>query len=256
MKRRLSIILVIMISITAGAQAQITFEERLPVVVYSFNTSQGGTWFAEYAYYTSDPSINVYRSDYSLYKEIYPPLTDTNSLNFDALYLSDHLFNLDDKLEYILIRFNVANTLECVLVNEDGELLYDFGNFESMGPVITQRTNMSPILEVYHYDEQNTLVTDLYSLPGVYLPVKHPGSNGSTSYPSPNPTSNSIRIPYKVNTPADALLSIYNDSGAMVEKRILDKNETSLTLDVSNLPTGAYIYEYGNVTGKFIVSHK
>ncbi len=249
MKRKLLLSLIILLAASAVVEAQITFEQRLPADVYPFKTSQSGTWYAEWSY---SISVSVYRSDFTLYRELHPPYINPGEYG-DIYFMSDKLFNTDDKLEYMLFRYDSASNVEGLLVNEDAEILYEFGLVANAYPFITQSAGMNPVLGFRTVDfDLGILVTDLYSLPGTYLPVQN-AAGQDVFYPSPNPANNYIKIPYHINSSADALLTIYNTSGAQVEKMILDKNSESTILNVTGFSPGVYIYKYGTTTGKFVV---
>lgn len=251
MRTKLLLLLLSLVLTASVVRAQITLEQTLPNDTYPFNTSQGGTWYAEYAL---DSVLSVYRSDYSLYKDIQIPMGFNTYV--EVYFLSDKLFNSDSKLEYLLKRSTSPTDLEAILVNEDGEILYNFGNADNSYPFVTQRIGMGPALGFRHYNLiESIYVTDIYSLPGVYLPVKEPDvENNQHSFP--NPASSFIEIPYKISNPQDAVLSIYTSSGTLTERRLLDINESKLVLNISTLPAGVYIYKYGTVSGKFVVRKK
>lgn len=251
MKIALLPFLLILLSITGPVKAQIQFEQQLPNYVFPFSTSQDGTWYVESF---NDPVVSVYRSDFSLYKDMQIPIFEGCYTAY-IFFLSDRLFNSDDKLEYILYRCTLTNTMEGLLVNEDGDILYDFGDVEtSMLPFVTQSPGLNPVMGIYIWNTQlQRPSTDMYTLPGIYLPVKETEGATVLRYPSPNPANDLIEIPYSITGSADPLLTIHNTSGALVEKRILDRNQNKLLLNVSNLPAGTYIYTYGAESGKFIV---
>lgn len=244
------------VTITGSAvKAQIAFQHRFNDEVSIFYTANGDAWYREFSLW-EDSVLSVYKPDFSLYRDIQLPCEDFVADYFNVMFLSDKLFNSDDKLEYLLTYYVPSDYFQkrVVIANEDGEILLELGNLYSVYPEIHQRPGKSPVLMISHADmELQSMVTDIYFLPGTFLslPEENPGT---VLYPSPNPASRTIEIPYRISGSRDVLLTITNSSGQVIERRILDNNSTRLTLDVSGMAKGVYIYNYGSNSGKFIVN--
>ncbi|MBQ9472812.1 MAG: thiol protease/hemagglutinin PrtT [Bacteroidales bacterium] len=69
----------------------------------------------------------------------------------------------------------------------------------------------------------------------------------------PNPASTQVTIPTSYQPAADNLLRLYDASGRLVAQHTIHPYTTSVTLNVSNLPAGLYIYRFNNTTNKLAV---
>lgn len=67
----------------------------------------------------------------------------------------------------------------------------------------------------------------------------------------PNPSTYTVTLPYIIN--ADAELMVYSIDGKLVERRRLSAADSEVTLNVTSLPAGVYIYRVGGASGKFMV---
>lgn len=67
----------------------------------------------------------------------------------------------------------------------------------------------------------------------------------------PNPATFSVTLPYRITD--DANLMVYSIDGKLVESRRLSASDNAVTLNVSSLPAGIYIYRVGGASGKFMV---
>jgi len=201
------------------------------------------------------------------------------------MYLSDKLFNTDNKFEFLL--YTESNTWVSTqtgddsgtnidnlsLYNEDGTLLKDFGTLTGQNKetnyVVTLNDNnyyRTDSIEVINSGStykllvaktlSNSKYLDVYSLPG-----SAPASNivlrsatleDSPAYP--NPTKTIINIPYYLAKGENATLSIYNEIGSLIAQKQIDSTFDLLRLDVSGYRPGLYTYKYNNKSGRFIVN--
>ncbi len=69
----------------------------------------------------------------------------------------------------------------------------------------------------------------------------------------PNPSSSVVNIPFIIK---GALSSIYifNSEGQLIERKILDRSQKEIIINVSSYTKGIYFYKYENISGKFIVN--
>ncbi len=67
----------------------------------------------------------------------------------------------------------------------------------------------------------------------------------------PNPAVFSVTLPYSVSSVAE--MQIMSVDGKLVATRRLQPGSGQVTLDVSGMPAGIYIYRVGGQSGKFIV---
>lgn len=213
-----------------------------------FNTTQG-TWYAERI--LQDTIMSVYKSDFSLYKEI--PLSKNSFQNFyDIYYLSDKLFNSDSKIEFVMRYPSGSNSVQIGIYNEDGELIYDLGTYTTCYCVVYNRENLKPLLVIHYLNDNNDWGSRLFELPGDYLQVEEIGTTGAgVAYP--NPTDGVIEIPLSVSNQNDLSFKIYNTSGTLVDQKILNPFDRTVRFEAGSLPSGVYLYSGGGVNGKFTV---
>ena len=69
----------------------------------------------------------------------------------------------------------------------------------------------------------------------------------------PNPGSSLITIPYHLASEKAAELHIFNSNGILVRSIPVGPHFDKVTIDVSNLQPGVYIYECEGKTNKFVV---
>lgn len=195
--------------------------------------------------------INIYNSDYSLYKTInvqspvgFGTVSFPDADNFQFA-ISKHIFNNDDKLEIVISFRSGISKLQ--IVNEDGVIIKNFDN------------------EYYDYDielftdktvNKNKLVllntansSEVYTLPSSSLASKEIEFQKKLSA-FPIPTSKTLNI----LNPKDGAnkVEIYDASGKIVVSKNFNMNESRISIDVENLPKGNYIYKIGNLSSKFI----
>src|SRR5690606_15347786 len=90
---------------------------------FSFNT-ENDIYF--YTYDSSSNSIDIYNSSHTLYKTVSLPFTNTAYLSI--FFPTDKLFNNDNLIEFIAMAYSNSGTSSMQLINEDGTVLYDFGD--------------------------------------------------------------------------------------------------------------------------------
>ena len=112
-----------------------------------------------------------------------------------------------------------------------------------------------PKLVVYHSSiNTSQYIYDIYSCSGNYTgnSVKLYESDNQLA-PYPNPTTNIINLPYKLEKGTTNVMNIYTINGQFVESYNLGSDFEMITLDVNNYPKGVYVYEYNGKSNKFIV---
>jgi hypothetical protein len=238
-----------------------------------------------------DGSISLFKRDFSLYKtvklpELFPeivtdsmiikfygnldPLYDINSAG-SMIYFTNHFFNNDDKIEFIVRKSNMEQTI-IVLLNEDGTEI--------------QRFTSNYALQLYYFDnlyviEKNFKVypyifkTKIYSIPG-NLPCTSSCNQKPASIspidPSkavnklsiegfPNPTSEKITLAYTLPKGSSyGTIRLYSQTGTLVKEFKVSDQFDHLELPVADFAAGTYFYELqvdGNSSGgkKMLVVH-
>ena len=70
----------------------------------------------------------------------------------------------------------------------------------------------------------------------------------------PNPTYNTITIPYSMNGNQASEMHIYDIQGRLVKTIQVGPHFNEVNVDVSSFPSGTYIYECNGVSNKFVVN--
>lgn len=238
----------LVVSLSSAVTAQITelhyFQSQ---DMYPFKTSQG-IWYAEYLPF-GDSIVSIYKDDFTFYKDIeIPGFTSYSALS----YLSDKLFNNDAKLEYIISIPSGENTYLTGIFNEDGDLVYSFGdNLINPYYYITSGQEGKPILFLL-FNNGTEWGTKVYQLPGDYLQVNE-AQEAVTGLAYPNPTDQLIEIPINIKSQSDLTFSVFNAAGAIVDQRIINASQEKIRIETASFKPGVYFYAGGGVNGKFVV---
>lgn len=113
--------------------------------------------------------LNFYNEDYSLYKSL-TNIFDGNQTSCMPSYLTRDLFNLDNKLEFLAYMIAKDGTISAKIINEDGEILKDFGSASSAYCIkIKNKTKL--LVNAYEVSDNPAIpgikyTTQLFSVPG------------------------------------------------------------------------------------------
>jgi hypothetical protein len=230
------------------SNAQITLEQTYPASATLTELGVSG-----YKYYLMDVTNNqcrLYNTDHSLWKTIALTIPAGMYL-YNIQYVSDTLFNKDNKVELAYTYYSYDTTLYYYtyytrVIDEDGiELLAIPGC--SYVDIVNASTNGTKML-AYVYDYSiilYTLNTLVYSLPG-HLP---PGgiSTAREDYLKnayPNPASSAVMIPYQLPQGInDAQILLMNVSGQILKSYRVDHTFQELIIPIRELPKGVYLYQ-------------
>lgn len=146
-----------------------TFEEGELVVGANayYDTGADSEYLVTFS--SEKQALNFYNEDYSLYKSI-TNIFDGNQTSCMPSYLTRDLFNSDSKLEFIAYMIDKDGTISAKIINEDGEILEDFGSASSVY-CIKLKNKVKLLVNAYEvsYDPANPGIkytTQLYSVPG------------------------------------------------------------------------------------------
>ncbi len=248
---------------TNFAFGQITLEHSFPDTETVYAYTKGNEMF--YVSETQDNKLKIYNADYSLRKTVNVPIPSGYILSFTAysdydgnpFAISKHIFNTDDKYEFMVEIYNSENNWsKLLLIDEDGTLIKDFHPNqetkkygERYNVYNDSSANINKLI-VYNWINNNyTNQADVYSLPTSELTSKEIQSHGKLSA-FPVPTDKIINITNPDN--GANVVEIYDASGKLVINKGFLKNETRISVNVENLPKGVYTYKIGNQTAKFI----
>lgn len=207
---------------------------------FTFNSANGIN------YYTFNKTTNIVE----IYNENHI-LTNTFTVPTTAGYtpvnvmVTDKLFNNDNAFEFLITLSNYPND-KMILVNDSGTQIQEFNN-RSFAKIVKNNSG------AYKLIVKNTSanIVDIYSLPGT-LSVNQQNlvSNKIVAYP--NPTNDVINITNKYSNSTNGLLEVFNINGQKVIEQNISNNIDVISLNVSDLSSGVYIYKLNGETNKFI----
>lgn len=161
-----------------------------------------------------------------------------------------HIVNTDDKIELIVNLRLIDNSYHSYVINEDGDIIYDLNSVEILRNTLHKVGNQLRVLGA-----SNPYETAVYALGGNYNPstMVTYTQPGSFPNPYPNPSRNTITIPYTLPSGETSQLRVFNMNGQLLETFNIGSDFDKIQINVSNYPKGTYIYTYNNVTKKFVV---
>lgn len=207
---------------------------------FTFNSATGINY---YTFNTTTNIIQVYNENHIL--------TNTFTVPNTAGYIpvnvmvTDKLFNNDNAFEFLITLSNYPND-KMILVNDSGTQIQEFIN-RSFAKIVKNNTG------AYKLIVKNTAanIVDIYSLPGTLSAnQQNLVSNKIVAYP--NPTNDVINITNKYSNSTNNLLEVFNIKGQKVIEQNISNNINVISLDVSDLSSGVYIYKLNGETNKFI----
>ncbi|MFY9309945.1 MAG: T9SS type A sorting domain-containing protein [Bacteroidia bacterium] len=222
----------------------------------------------------ANKEVKFYNLNHTLWKTIsYAGTIDLNSGSNtrDILYISQHLFDTDNEIEFLYddIDQNDAFVSVTQIVNEDGSILFTENN---AGPWV--KINFpQPQLSIYNTVSGTKMILSLsngdanvYSLAGTLSAgiVANPSSELNqlkTSVAYPNPTNSSTKIDYTLpNNITKGEIVFYDTHGKEIKRFNVDNTFNSLLISTEDLQSGIYYYNLqttqGNSGAKKLVTVK
>lgn len=218
---------------------------------------------------------NIYNQNFVLIKQIdltTIPVSSPDPSNYPnqpypagvIRCLGKHLINTDDKIEFLVgVNFYNNSTLGYVnrqlIINEDKEIVFifdlkvnDFSGIYKIGNqliIVTQEStyyNTSATIQNYY---------NIYSLGGNYNPNTMVTYThiGDYQNPYPNPSLNTITLPYTLCPGETTQMKVFNINGQLVDVLNISSDFDKVLLNVNGYPKGTYIYTYNNISKKFVV---
>ncbi|RYD57293.1 MAG: T9SS type A sorting domain-containing protein [Sphingobacteriales bacterium] len=191
-------------------------------------------------------NVIIYNADHSVYKTI--PTQINTSLYLLPTYASKGLFNIDSKIEFIIMFGSDVH-----IYNEDGLLLKSFDKVAWYDVKIVD--NKWKLL--IHKSIPSYQPTEVYSLPGTYSSpsgFKPDQRSDGESNIIPNPFETAAFIYYTLpeNT-TSAVLNIYNITGTIVKQMTVTNQSDKIIIHRGDLPSGSYTYEIGQLKKQFMI---
>jgi hypothetical protein len=200
---------------------------------------------------TTERKMDFYNLDHSIWKTIQCTNFPMDSVSGQPLpyntimYITQHLFNLDDKIEFLYLS---TYWTYCRVYNESGEVEY---NFDGQAPIVAA-TIPPQQYPVYNTSQGSKLIMSsmlsdeayVYSLPGT-LPVylEQPASVDELKLSAfPNPSYGTTTIEYQL--PANisqGQIMVRSVNGIVVKNYTVDHSFHNLVLNHNQLPAGTYI---------------
>jgi len=241
---------ILMLFIAHGLFSQITLEHT-----YTGSGSSSNDHFKNFAFFIdsglhyyviNNDVVNIHSSDHSLLESITISLQAGYEIK-SAYLFTDHLFNSDDNIEFILTTYSLSSNIYNVSVyDHTGNVIYDFG--EAWEPHIINAGNGNYKILIETLQSMNSY--KVYSLPGT-LSVEQQELYNRELISYPVPANNKITINSPLHRNSTDIIYIYNDVGQIVlQKKVTGPD--NIIIGISTLSSGMYIYRIAGFSGKFI----
>ena len=273
MKKTILIAILVIAALTSrqSLKAQITLEHTYDTTyqscLFMVNLEASGVKYG-IILQGGDTTIKFYNLNHSLFKTINLPPSPNNYSASRFLYFSDHLFNLDDSIEFVIEYLNNSNaTYKTYIYSESGNVLFMVDgslNYSHAFPMVLQvypiyNTPNGTKMPIY----MNTGECNIYSLPGtLYIPC----CNDSFSAGMPNPLGGSINYGMSAfpnpsngnNTTIEFHLPqgenkgevvVYTMQGMELKRYQVDNTFHNLLISNSDLHSGTYFYQLLTANG-------
>lgn len=248
------IVSVLFLSIFYMLNAQVTLEKK-----YDFSAAVVEFETLGYKYYLMDVpngQCRIYNMDHSLLKTINCNVP-ANFYLYDIKFLTEKLFDNDAGIELFctFYKYNASPEYyeyDSKIINEDGSQLTFIDG--ALYNYINKTGENTYKLFSYCYDFSvwpEKVWTNIYNLPGTpvvsaFLQNETPDFNLKAF---PNPTSGQLKVAYSLPPEVrEGTLFLFDNSGRLIQKFIIDNHTDHLLLNVSDYKSGVYHYfvEYGN----------
>jgi len=207
----------------------------------------------EIYYQTLDSSTNqikIYNSSHNLYKTITLTL-DSGFKVYKLFYPSDKLFNLDSKIEFMVMsRRQSPSKNNYAIFNEDGDNLFNLNNVSRFKLYKTPQKDYKLIIyngSIYGKDSTYRV----YGLDGT-LSTAQENLLSKSIKQFPNPTSKTLNITNPLKNNESDKIEVYDTNGRKFFEKEVIGNGKNIELDVSSLNKGIYIYHINNFSNKFV----
>ncbi|MBO6117414.1 MAG: T9SS type A sorting domain-containing protein [Bacteroidales bacterium] len=202
--------------------------------------------------------IKIYNSDFENIKTIplslfFPSNTEYSGIR-NIHCLTKNVFTNSNKYEFVVsgeYQFPDEykyHKIYCIY-NEDGELLYSFGDYENIESAYIINNKLVVTLYKEDYDSYTKIFTLANSVkPSSVATVMQ--QNQAKLYP--NPARQSVTLEYNIQGQMQEM-QIVDMQGRVVASYLLDPSQKQVKINTSNYKKGVYVYRYGNNSGKFVV---
>jgi hypothetical protein len=207
-----------------------------------------------YKFYLMDVvagECRIYNTDFSLWKTVKLNIPANNWVT-DIQFVSQNLFNSDDKVELLYVTYEYVETSTSYyykyvtrIAADNGQVLLDVAG-GAYSEVKLSSDGQSRLL-VYVWDYSvfpYTVQTRIYSIPGMPAGTGDPPLNpvpddGFTAYPNPAVGKVNVKIPGMADF-SETKLVILNSAGQVVLRQPAIGAVTGIDLEPTGLPSGTY----------------
>ncbi|MEO8149322.1 MAG: T9SS type A sorting domain-containing protein [Bacteroidia bacterium] len=209
--------------------------------------------------------VRFYNMNHTFWKAIsFANATDLDTVwnNQSILYISEHLFDLDNEIEFLYVDVGSSGST-CVtqVINENGSVLFTATNQipdvkvnapQSQLPIYNTSAGTKMILSGAHFIDINAYV---YSLAGTLTAGIISNSNTDidnlmTSLPFPNPAMTSTKINYTFpKGVSKGEIVFYDTQGKEVKRFNVDNTFDSILISTEDLRSGTYYYNLQTARG-------
>jgi hypothetical protein len=247
--KQIVFILTFLLAAASGLKSQVTHEHTYTGVSAAYIHLPA----AGYKYYVMDVPNNqckLYNNDHTLWKTINLSIP-ANYYLCDIQFVSENLFNTDNSIEllYVSCIYNSSlayYTYDTRIASESGTLLLTVpsGGYSLIYPAETGSK-----LLIWEYDFSvfpEKVHTKVYSIPGqaaISINEVPDTERFSLKNAFPNPTSNTVTIPYNLPENVNkAELKVYDVSGNLIKSFVVDHTFDNIVIQTNDLATGMYFY--------------
>lgn len=261
-----TIILLGLFSMFIATKAQMTLKQTFEVThtedftyfLKNVQESPANPNTVKYILYSSkDNSVKIFNPDFSLHKIVPIEIPAGYDLIYNIIHASTKAFNSDEKVEFIILFRTPQYTIHTQFLNEDGELIKEYSGQPFIHPYVYINNNEFRINigeTLINSDGSITNKWEVYTLGGTVPTNTQALSVTEKRNPFPNPSRSVVNLPYNLKSQNQAIMTIFNSKGAIIERKKIDKYFDKIQLDVSGYNPGMYIYEYNGISNKFVVN--
>lgn len=247
--------LIATLSISNLSFGQITLEHSYVSNKWQYEESNAFMTDSGINYYTYNNATNtmlIYNNSHTLIKTVNIPVDAGYYINY-FYAISDKLFNSDIQIEFIIAMNEISGTNKKLnLINENGTVLQQFGNKNGLKIIKESSSEFKMATYLSPNSSSSNFNIDIYSLPGTYLNLISNKINENSLFGYPNPSENIIYINSNLEIGQRGTLEVFDMNGKKVmEKNVIGENN-EISLNISELNSGVYLYRLNDQTNKFI----
>ncbi|HNY02477.1 MAG TPA: T9SS type A sorting domain-containing protein [Bacteroidales bacterium] len=242
----------LMLALSTGSYSQIQLEHDYAASATLTNLAVSG-----WKYYLMDVTTNqcrLYNMNHSLWKTISLSVPSGMYL-YDVRYVTETLFNTDNKVELAYIYYSYDTTLYYYtyytkIINEEGTVLLSIPGCSYVDVIAAGSSGTKMLAYVYDYSVVNwTINTLVYSVPGTLVADGDgPEGVGTELLPYPNPAGNWVTIPTAGHA-GPGSLDLFNSAGRPVRSLPFDSRNNTIAIPLTGLPAGVYHYRLNGISG-------